>query len=474
MTTATDSASAEGADLASPHFYEGFWTSRDDVPLDLVGKTVFALLVAYIVLNRVIADRFVLPVGASVRLYEIVLMMLGLAWMLWMMREPLPFPTGLFGLFALLTFALIGLAPFLNALTLTSFQTNGAERGLFRLFIFTTMFLAAYHLAFRVKRGFQVVGWVVAATVFQAGVAMFEFTTKQRLFWLDSLATSIGMIPDPQGIRAIPVGVGSRLTGEVRAASTAPHPIVLSAVVALGVLVVGTWLLYTGRTRQRTWLMVAGGVLVLALPVTNSRTAFVMLGVALLPIVILHVRKLPQILIWSLPMLAALALAFAISPETPRLLLNSVTNSGNDQNTQVRIERFSRVPELLEAHPMIGAGYLTHDVSIQLFDNAYNKAIIEFGVLGFASVIMFFLTALVTAWRATVRARDSEVVLPAIAVAAILSVLAAGATFDAWTFDQFFPTVLILMGVGLGRSAVILHRDRTEENTTNLSTEQTA
>jgi len=162
-------------------------------------------------------------------------------------------------------------------------------------------------------------------------------------------------------------------------------------------------------------------------------------------------------------MLAAMAVAFAISPETPRLLLNSVTNPGEDQNTTVRLERFSRLPELMEDHPFIGAGYLTHDPEIQIFDNAYNKALVEFGVIGFAMLILFFLSALATTWRATSKAQHFEIVLPAVGVVAVLSLFAAGATFDAWTFDQFFPSAMILLGVGLGRSAVILHRDRSSE-----------
>jgi O-antigen ligase len=114
----------------------------------------------------------------------------------------------------------------------------------------------------------------------------------------------------------------------------------------------------------------------------------------------------------------------------------------------------------MEEHPFVGAGYLTHDPGIQYFDNAYGKALVELGVIGFALLILFFLSALVATWGATTKAGEYEIVLPAVGVVAALSLLAAGATFDAWTFDQFFPSALILLGVGLGRSAVIFHRER--------------
>lgn len=444
--------------------YAAAWIDREGVPLDLIGRSVSVLVIMYVMMNRLISDRFVLPVGISIRLYEVVLVAAAVAWALWMLREPHPFPLGLPGLFGMLAFVLIGLAPFIHATTLSDFQANAAERGLFRLFILATLFIASFHLAFRVREGMRLLGWLVAATAMQAAFGIYEYVTAKPVVFLDAVATSIGLIPDPKSVRGEYEAVFQRLTGEIRAVATAPHPIVLSAVIAVGVLVVVTWLIYAGRRRTAGWVAVAGAIIALALPVTNSRTAFVILMAAAIPFIILHVEQLPKLLLWALPFLLVLGVAFAISPRTPRLLLNSITNPGEDQNTTVRIERFSRVPELVSERPVLGAGYLTHDTNIQLFDNAYNKAIIEFGIVGFAVVISFFLSALAWCWRATTRAGPREVVLPAVGVVAAISLFAAAATFDAWTFDQFFPTCLLLLGLGLGRSSVILHRERESAN----------
>lgn len=455
MTTAT---SVPAQDRKS--IYDAIWYDRDDIPLDLVGRMVSFLVIAYLVLNRLLSDRFVLPVGLSVRLYELVLVALGVAWALWMVREPHPFPLGLVGLFGLLSFAVLALAPFIHATTLTAFQADASERGLFRLFILSFLFIACFHLAFRLKEGMRIVGWLLVVTAFQAAFGIYEFLTAKPVVFLDSVALSIGLIPDPKSVRGEFDSVFQRLSGEVRAVGTAPHPIVLSALIAVGVLVAVTWLLYARKTKVAVGVALLGAVIALALPVTNSRTAFVILMAAGLPFLLLHIRKLPQLLMWMLPFIAVLMVSFALSPSTPRLLLNSLTNPEEDQNTTVRIERFSRVPELLAERPAVGAGYLTHDTNVQLFDNAFNKAIIEFGVLGFALVMGFFLTALATCWRGTARARPDEIVLPAVGVIAAISLLAAAATFDAWTFDQFFPTCLLLLGLGLGRSTLILGRER--------------
>ena len=382
MTTATQTPASHRGSI-----YDAIWYDRDQIPLDLVGRMVSFLVIAYLILNRLLSDRFVLPVGVSVRLYELVLLVLGAAWALWMLREPHPFPLGLVGLFGLLSFAVLALSPFIHATTLSAFQADAAERGLFRLFILSFLFIACFHLAFRLKEGMRVLGWLLVATAAQAAFGIYEFLTAKPVVFLDSVALSIGLIPDPKSVRGEFDSVFQRLSGEVRAVATAPHPIVLSAVIAVGVLVAVTWLLYVRKPRVAAGVAFLGAVIGLALPVTNSRTAFVILMAAALPLAILHIKKLPKMLMLMLPIIGVLAVSFALSPSTPRLLLNSITNPGEDQNTTVRIERFSRVPELLSERPAIGAGYLTHDTNVQLFDNAFNKAIIEFGVVGFALVM---------------------------------------------------------------------------------------
>lgn len=439
------------------------WLDQDGVPLDAIGKAVFGLLTVYVVMNRIISDRFVLPIGISIRPYEIVLLLLGLIWALWLIVEPRPLPGGLVGLTGLLVFAVVGLAPFLHALNVDQYQANGAERGLFRLFAYTGLTLAAFHIAFRLKAGVRLLTVVIVATVGQALFAIYEFVTAKPVAFLDTLATSVGLVPDPQSVRIAHDGIVQRLTGEIRAVATAPHPIVLSAVIALGLLVVAAWLVHTDQPRQRVWLAGAGALLVLALPVSNSRTGFFIIALVALPIIVLSARNASRIVIWSIPFFALLAAGAVISPRTPRLILNSFLNPGDDPNTVVRFTRFSRIPDLLDDRPFVGAGYLTKDPALQIFDNAYNKWLIELGIVGLAVFVAFILACLVMCWRAARIAEPGERILPVAGVVGILCLLAGGTTFDAWTFDQFFPTILILMGLGLGRSALILNRRTPEE-----------
>jgi hypothetical protein len=445
---------------------------RDGTTPPVQAKWVLGLVITYIVLARVISDRFVLPLGASIRLYEVVLVLIAGAWVLWMVVEPLPLPFGLPAITGLFLILVVALAPFIHGPTLNAYQANGAERGLFRMFTFIGLFLAAYHLAFRIRQGLTVLAAVVAATAGQAVVAIYEKLTAQPVAFLDTLATSIGLVPDPLSVRLEEEGIFQRLSGEVRAVSTAPHPIVLSAVIAVGVLVAGVWLLHTKRVSTRAWLAFAGAILVLSLPVANSRTGFVILAALAAPLLVLMIDKVPAMLLWSLPLFFMMSMAFALSPETPRLLLNSFTDPGSDQNTPVRLERFERIPELLDDRPFVGAGYLTHDPQIQFFDNAYNLALIELGIIGLAAVVSFFIACLVRSWAGAVRAGPSERILPVVGVIGALALLAGGATFDAWSFEQFFPTCLILIGLGLGRTAVVMRRDNAEEIVVHLPAEK--
>ncbi len=434
----------------------------DREALGLVGRTVFVLTIVYLIMNRVVPDLMVLPVGFSLRPYEIVMVLILGTWLLWMITEPHHFPTGLVGAVGLGLITILTLAPFLNAIGLTQYQANGAERGLFRMFLLVGLFMAAYHLGSRIRYAKKLLAWVIGVTVFQALLGVWEFVTKQPLTFMFELSRAFGLIFDPNAIRSERVNVFVRLSGELRAATTAPHPIVFSAGIALAVLIVAAWLVYAENPRARRWLVASGAALVVALPVANSRTPFVMLGIAAIPLVMLMVRDIPRLVPLGLIALLGLGVAFAVSPETPRLLLDSVSRAEQDQNTQIRLERFERLPELMADRPILGAGYLTHDPGIQIFDNAYNLGLIEFGILGLVFTLWWFLSALVRSWTATRLARPNEKILPISGALTVIALLAASAVFDAWTFDQFFPTSLIVLGAALGTSDMILRRERVE------------
>jgi glycosyltransferase involved in cell wall biosynthesis len=427
-------------------------------PEGIFGRALFVLVVAYLILNRAIPDVYVLPIGVSLRVDEVILAMALPAFVLTRITEPRPLPYGAVGFLGLLMIAVLTWAPFIEGPSLTQFQANGAERGLFRMFLFTGLFLSGHHISQDLKTGRKLLAWVISITAVQALLAVWEFVIQRPLAFFASFAQGIGLQLDPRGIRGETVDIETRLTGELRAVTTAPISIVLSAVIAMAVVIVVFWLIRSQNWRQRRWLGVALLALVLGLPAANSRTGFVIVAVLAAPIIFMNLKHVPRMIPVSIVGILLLGASFAVSPRTPRLLLNSLLEPGNDPNTTVRIDRFSLVPELLGQRPLFGAGFQTHDVSIQLFDNSYNLGLVEFGIVGLALVVMFLLAVANRCRHGIERSDDEQSVVVAAGLVGSLALLLGSATFDAFAFDQFLPTTILLMGIGVGQSATVMRR----------------
>jgi hypothetical protein len=269
----------------------------------------------------------------------------------------------------------------------------------------------------------------------------------------------MGLILDPRGIRDTS-DLFFRESGDVRAATSSPHPIVFSAVVVLSIMVLIGWLMYAKDRKQRKWAIIGLALNLAALPVSNSRTGFVMLAAILPVLVVLNARRVPQMVPLGMLLAAFLAVAIVLFPGSFRLVLNSLTNASDDPNTQVRVERLALVPQLMEERPILGAGYLTFDPSIQIFDNAYNLALVELGLLGTAVLLTFFFVAINRCRQGAHVADDEDAIFPIAGFIGGLALLVGGVTFDAWTFDQFLPTCLVLMALGCGRTHAVLHQRR--------------
>lgn len=431
--------------------------------LHLHERLVLILITLYFVLNRMIPDTYVVPVGISIRAHEVVLSLLIVAWMVWAARSHRPMLYGSLGIVSLTLLTLLATAPFWAALTMNTYEVNGAERGLFRTFVFTGLFIATYQLAFRWQSAMYVLRLILITGTVQALLGVWEGIVRAPLPIFNTLARGLGLVIDPRNIRGSgDTGLFFRESGDIRAATTSPHPIVFSSVVVLGILILIAWLMYARTPSQRKWATIGLALNLAALPVSNSRTGFVML-IAILPVlVVLNAKRIPQMVPLGLILAVFLGMAVVMFPSSFRLILNSFTNASDDPNTQIRVERLELVPQLIEERPILGAGYLSFDPDIQVFDNAYNLALVELGMLGTAMLVMFFLVGINRCRQGAHFATDDEAIFPLAGFIAGLSLLVGGITFDAWTFDQFFPTCLALMALGCGRTHAIMNRLRLE------------
>jgi hypothetical protein len=423
-------------------------------------RFTFWAVAFYVVINRLIADIYTLPIGFSIRAGELVLVIVGgiLGWRV--LVEKVPMPRGAVAFVAAALAALVLSAPFLHITSLSDFQSETYDQGLIRFMLMAILFVAAYHIGWDEQKGMRLVYVIIVMSLIEGSIAIWETMSGRPSTLLGTIWTSIGFDVDPSALslRGESAQLLLRLTGELRAASTAPHPLVLSAVLALGVLISLVLFFRSETPVVRRRAGVSAVVLMAAAAATNSRTGFVMVIVIGALIAAIYSYRTNELLQISFVGLLGIPLIFVVSPDTPRLLLNFFTGVRTDQNVDVRIERFAILPDLIAESPWVGAGYLTHDPGIQIFDNAYNLAVVELGFVGLGLMVAFFFTVIIRTLSAAVRYRRNDSGLLAMGAVAGVSMLLGGATFDAWTFDQFLPTCVILMGLGVARADAMWDR----------------
>lgn len=419
---------------------------------EAASKLMFWALVVYLVVDRIIPDQYVVPLGISIKLPQVVLMVVGLLLLLAMTLDARPLVRGLVGLFGLLTVLFLLTAPWINALGLSRIETDGAERGIVTTVLLAVLFVAAYYVAVPDGRyAERLIIVVLVLTAIQASIALFEsfsaiYVTQSWGF------LNLGFLQIDPGLERTFGFEGAFRTS--RPTATAPHPIVLSALLALGILLVLAKLPNTHRRRDRFLLLALVIPFLAALFILETRTGLVVLGVSGIVLLILMVGRHTDLMIrFGLLGVAGLAMVAALFPQSARSMLNLFARAGQDSSVQARTDDYVLIPELLERRPMVGPGFMTRDPGGLYLDNSYLDGLLEFGVVGSVIVFGFLIAALsrlLGAARRSVATRDRTIIIAG--AAATLAMLVAMALFDALKFEQFLPTVVLLMAMGLARA----------------------
>jgi hypothetical protein len=414
------------------------------------------LLVSVIATNRAIPAHVTLPIGVSLHPSELLMAATGAYLLLLHMSGAIRQMRGAPALAGLAVIVLHSFGPMLNASSLTASEIQTFDQGLVITYLYALMALAAYHCAKSIRALVLVIHALIWTSVYQAGIAMVEGVTGRPFAFAHTVWQYVGFELDPRASGgSVSIGLNTRLTGELRAFSTAPHPLVLSAILATTTLITARLLLTSRSNRQRAVWGAAVALQGIGFAFTNSRTGMLVLAVGAVPL-IWSLAQRPRRLI-SLGALAGgmLVSIAALSPNTVRLILDTFTLRQRDHNLEVRVSRIPLIWDYLERRPLVGAGYLSHNATVgQLWDNAYLQALTELGLVG-----AFALLTLILVWMASAAKIDptGEVnrQLRFQTVLAGTSLIAAGFTLDAWTFDQFMPMCLILLALGVGRSQLI-------------------
>lgn len=322
----------------------------------------------------------------------------------------------------------------------TGVEASGGDRWLlFLLGITGAALLAAEGLRtlddfFRVVRPLLWAGafcGVVAALQYKAHFDLAALIGKHLPLF--SYNSSLAGIQQRDGINRVP--------------GTALHPIELGAVSAM-LLPLAIAMVMVDRDRPLWKRLLPLMLILVGVPLSVSRTGFVALAVAMLFFIPqLRVRRRLGLLA-VLPF--GLFLAFVAVPKIITTITSFFTGASTDPSVLSRTEDYSMVAGLVSQRPILGFGGGTYmpDNLQDVLDNAYLKWVIEFGYVGLAVLIVFYML-LPVATAITLR-RRTAVEEYAVLAAAIGSGL-AGAAVAAATFDAFsFPTQASAQGLLIG------------------------
>jgi hypothetical protein len=426
-------------------------------------RVALRLVLVFLVLNRLIQDIYTLPIGVSLQVSDVILLGLLGVWVLWMVAAPQPFPMGMAGVLGSAVLVFVLMAPYLNAGNMSTFEVDGAERGLVRAILYSGLFIATYHLASWRPMAYRIMRVAIVMTVFQALLAILEMLTKSRTQFLGAIWQAIGLEVDPRGVRGAEIALDQRLTGELRAQATAPHSLVLAGLLTVGIGVCVALYLHSDDRRARRRYLGAILVQLVGVGATNQKTGFLALAAVVILLGVTQASRLPKAVPLIISSVIGFGLISVLSPETPRLILNFFTGETTDHNMAVRVSKYALLPELVGRRPLIGAGWITNDPSVALFDNAYLTQLVELGVLGLLLVLGFLLVVGHRPFSVYAVAPEEDQPLLIAAMCASVTLFITMATFDVLSFDQLFPTCLIVLAIGLARTDAIRREERLRE-----------
>ena len=425
-------------------------------PSDIDRLLLFTVVV-FLVTNRMILAIVTIPVGVSIHPSVVVLGLLTTLLFLASLTQRLHSPRGPVAMWGIATLVSMMWMPFLAEPGMTEFQSRQFDQGLIHAIGYAALFIAAHHLGYWPRYARIILGTIILVSAAQAAISIIELLTRAPFEALNNLWLSLGLQLDPRGIQGFVSEINARATGELRPASTAPHPIILSALMALSAPVAFE---YTRLARQRLFARISLATALLsalAFASNNSRTGYVVAAVVMIAFLWWHFtdfRLIGRLALGGAAGVFALAL---VSPGTLRFILNLVTFTRTDNTAEVRFERIPLILDYLERRPFLGAGYMTHSVlEGQVWDNGYLHALTELGMIGTGMLLAFLVTILARIWRHSWDAGEMGL-YARIGAMSVLALGVAGISVDIFTFYQFLPLALAIASVSIGRCDVLEH-----------------
>src|SRR6266852_355056 len=270
---------------------------------------------------------------------------------------------------------------------LTGSETNQVERILINYgAYFGVALLAADGISSR-DRLDALMRRLVWAGVFMALVGIFQFTVRIDPY---------GHLQIPGFREWIPPGVtvfGAR-SGFERALGTAEQPIEYAAVLTALLPIAVHYAMQAPRERRlQDWIAVA--VILIAIPLSVSRTAIVGLavGLAFMAAAWTWRQRLSAAVLASMGLFAARVVA----PGLVGTFYSLIVNSSQDNSVIGRTDRYPLIEQLFYLSPIFGSGLGRDIPSLPFVDNQYLSTLIDNGAIGLVALGLVFVVAISTA-----------------------------------------------------------------------------
>ncbi len=341
---------------------------------------------------------------------------------------------------ALMVFMLTTAASFVVAFArpLTSVESNGAARSLLSAAGLTGVALLASDGIVNRDRLDVIINRILNVAGLMAIVACLQFFTDfdPVLRW---------RVPGLELNRDL-LAVSARSVVN-RVASTTLHPIEFGGVVAMLLpLALHTAFYCEKRLRFRRWARV--GLLGLALPLSVSRTAVVILAVALL--MMWPAWKWARRLWFLAGSIVFLLVVRGLVSGLLGTIVSLFTSINEDPSTSGRTDDYEKIWVLWGERPLFGRGLGTFDpVQYFFLDNQLLMTLVTGGLVALGGLVFLVVVGTSVSRQVYWHALDEETQhLGATIAASVVGAFFGFATFDALGFPVFAGLFFLLIGIG--------------------------
>ncbi|KQT90941.1 hypothetical protein ASG49_14620 [Marmoricola sp. Leaf446] len=275
---------------------------------------------------------------------------------------------------------------------------------------------------------------LVLASAFVGLVGILQFVTGRTL-------TDMIRIP---GLSANTTALVYARDGFSRVIGTTLNPIEFGVLMAAMLPLAINHGVHASTTRWRAW---APTVLIASsIPLSNSRSGLVALGVAML-VVIPTYSPAMRLRVLGYGLTGAMAV-FVLVPGLLGTLLGLFIGIDDDPSAGSRTGSYALAGAFISRSPVWGRGFLTFLPEYRILDNQYLGLLIDVGVAGTAAFLLTMTTAVVVCWRSYRLSTDGATVGRSAALLAALSACTVSfAFFDALSFPVIAGFTALCLGL---------------------------